>query len=153
MMNDEYYVRLRLCSQTHPPAQITEAVGLKPDKEWQIGDRRANTTIVERSHGWIVDSQCDRDASFSEHLSALMERILPFSSNIHSLRNECSIELSCVLYSHAANPGLWIDRQTMQSLAALGAELDVDIYFLGSPWASGGNEGTDEEADEGLGRQ
>jgi hypothetical protein len=80
---------------------------------------------------WIIDSGLGRDRSFEEHLAALLETLEANVSRIRSLPEPYEAGLQLVAKYHSANPGIHFTPEVISRIAALGLEIDVDIYCLG----------------------
>jgi hypothetical protein len=59
----------------------------------------------------------------------LLQKVLPYAVNIKSLSSTCSIEFSCVIYTHTV-PALFLEKDIVDGIAQLGAAIDIDLYII-----------------------
>ena len=127
----ETIVRLKVLSNDQTPEMITEAIGLQCDRSWHIGDTRPHTIIKEKSHGWVIGSGLPKSTGLEEQINALLSAFGTRVDALKMLSATATVELSCVIYASAA-PALNFDRSVISKLALLGADLDIDLYIVGS---------------------
>lgn len=130
-MNNEVIVRVKILSETRTPDQITQFVGIAPDKSWRIGDKRAKSSIVEGKHGWLLHSGLAKSASLEAHISALTSLLLPHASKIKELSRDDAVEFSIVIYA-SSPPSLFFSKETIATISQLGANFDIDLYIVPS---------------------
>ena len=128
MRPDETYVRLMVISQTLTPEDITSSIGLTCDSSWKTGDYRGKTIIIEKDNGWVIGSGLSTDVQLDDHVEHLLKMLEPFSENFKYISNEHSVLFSCVIYSKEV-PALYFTADTISSINALGASLDIDLYY------------------------
>lgn len=126
---DEVVVRLMIVSESRTPQGLTDFIGLSCDKSWCAGETRPGTTIVEKNHGWIVESQMPRSATLSDQVARLLARLSPHRERIRRISDDEEVLFSCVVYSER-RPPLVFRKEDVRGIADLGAALDVDIYIL-----------------------
>lgn len=129
-MTDEVIVRLKIVSDLRTPEEITEALGVECSKSWRKGDKRANTVIVEKHNGWLLDSALPRSAPLESHIDSLLKRLSPHVEKIKKLSRNDDVELSCVVYA-SSPPPLNFPKPMIHQLGEMGASLDVDLYVMG----------------------
>ena len=135
-MNEEIIVRLKILSVTYTPDQITSITGLRCDRSWLVGDKRGNTTILEKCNGWILNSNLPKDASLVDHIENVLEQAGPVASNLRALSEYAEVELSCVIYSFSP-PALNFKCEIIERINTLGASLDIDLYILENEHSAG----------------
>ncbi|HEY0456719.1 MAG TPA: DUF4279 domain-containing protein [Verrucomicrobiae bacterium] len=117
-MHERVIVRQKIISQYCTREQIGNLLGLNCDKRWKIADRRANTDIIERCHGWIINSGIPEDAALEAHLEALLGKLANYSDQIMKLAERDLLEFSCVIYTEV--PALNFNKVVLQRITALG---------------------------------
>ena len=128
---DEIRMSLVIGSTEHTPEQLDSIVGMRCDEYHLKGSPILQSGRTHKENYWEVYSGLPRDASFQEHLTALLARVSPFAENIRSLSGSARVELSCVLYlREAQGPDSWFDSSAVKAIADLGASIDLDIYLL-----------------------
>jgi hypothetical protein len=128
----ETIVRIKVLSELLSSDELVSVIDLVPDRSWNIGDFRLKTGIVEKTNGIIIDSGVSRDESLKKHLDAIVAKLAPVQKNFIVLAKECTIQLSIVYYSDYCNPGLCIDKEFVQFIASIHADIDMDGYVLDS---------------------
>ena len=128
-MAHETIVRLKITGVAHTPEQITQTLGIPCNKSWRIGDKRANTVIVEKNNGWVLSSDLPKSASLEAHIEKMLERLATCADRMQVISQKDSVELSCVVYA-TTPPALNFNKRIIQQLNELGASLDVDLYLL-----------------------
>lgn len=119
-------VYLGVRSATVPPDEITARVGLVPTCT-KMGR-------PPRQHFWAFDPKRQELGSFAEKLAWLLEAVEPVAPRIAALRPACEVVLTVVFEGWAGDAQFGQIRTEggqLARIAALGAELWVDIYALG----------------------
>jgi len=134
-MQNEISLDLRLMEFDSSPDQITSAIGIVPTKTWKKGDLiNPKGTRQHKENGWLISSGLSKECDFEQHLLSLLSIINPHLDKLKEVCATCYVELSCAIYmyceSEESTPAVHLDRQTTQVLAALGAEIDFDLYVL-----------------------
>jgi hypothetical protein len=126
---------LTLLSPTLPAARMAELAGLEPDS---LRERDEDDPIASRRRASLVSwrSQLPGSASPGEHVASVLARLAPVRERIHSLAAADEVSSARVGVYHASadpNPGLLFDAELVAGVAALGAELWLDLYV----WPAG----------------
>ena len=122
-------VRLKILSESRTPESIENLLGLPADSCWHVGDKRAKTTIIENVNGWVLNSGLPETDSLEHQCKALLTKLKDCGDRVKSLSVEDTVVVSCVIYS-SAQPALYFDGSVIAQIAALGADLDLDVYIL-----------------------
>src|SRR2546422_2110607 len=69
--SQKIFAWISVVSERRSADEISALIGLSPDRAWKIGDRRGKTDIIERTHGWILNSRLRSE----EHTSELQSRL------------------------------------------------------------------------------
>lgn len=129
MSDSAVYVSLKIHSEELMPDKISEMLGLTCHRSWEKGSARLNTLIKEKRHGWVIESQLDTREPIDVHLRELFRVVGKKTSKIRELGTLADVELACAVYSEEV-PALYFDREIIDSISALGASFDVDLYVL-----------------------
>jgi hypothetical protein len=117
------------------PQRVTDLLGLSPTHAHARGDPhpiRSNPDLRWRSGAWMLDSQQSPDAPLDQHLRDLLDRLEPKAEAIRELVAEgLRASFSCGCFLEKENEGTTLPPQTLGRIAALGADLDLDIYYRG----------------------
>ena len=126
-------VYLSIHSTLLDPSSITERVQLAPTRSDRIGEKRFPKSSVKfKDNRWYFEPQKDIPGDLGSKLKFLLDRLEPIEANIASLQNECEIYLSICYKGYKDWMGGWhIDKETIRRIAALGAEVDLDLYAYG----------------------
>ena len=125
---DEALASLIVFSQTRSAEELTEALGVTPDEAWNKGElnkrgRPYETTAI------CFRSQIPADRSPSEHLGSLLTRLEPLQGKLTAqIDAGDSVRLKLAVFADTDNPMFSLATETIQRVAALGVELDFDIY-------------------------
>ena len=125
---NEVRVCLTLTSKKYSPEEVTLATGLQPTKTWRMEDWIVGTARSYDWNGWSLASGLDMASELEDHLSALLTRLEPAMSALKELSCRWDLEVSCVIYAKVFVQPCHFDRETIQKLASLGAQIDVDFY-------------------------
>lgn len=128
-MSTENFVRLIIISDSLEPEQIDNIVDIKCDKFWRKNDFRAKSIIREKNFGWMLESNLERTDDIELHIENIFQRIGDHTEKIKSLSERNIVELSLAMYTEDT-PALFFDKKIIFQLNALGAALDIDLYFL-----------------------
>ncbi|HXH25900.1 MAG TPA: DUF4279 domain-containing protein [Vicinamibacterales bacterium] len=121
---------ISIVSQERSPEQISTLTGVQPDRSWRIGDKRANTSIIEKTHGWILTSRVkDIGLDVEAHLDDLLQRIKPATERFASLPEPDVVTVHVAIYSQSRIL-MSLEPHVPKLIAALGARFDIEIYFM-----------------------
>jgi Domain of unknown function (DUF4279) len=116
------------------PIVVTEKVKLNPTRTVAIGEpnipQLPNFKSIENR--WYFEPQQDTPGELERKLNFLLDRLEPFRSDIVALENDCEICIMICYEGYRGWMGGWhMDLATIQKIAALGAEVDFDLYAYG----------------------
>ncbi len=110
--------------------EISDLVGLVPDKCWRPGDLCVPAgTIKQKDHGWVLESTRPPHAPTAEHVRELLDRLGPVGASVASLSN-CKRLLMCVIYLATSTPEFHLDHALITQIDALNADFAVDLYLI-----------------------
>jgi hypothetical protein len=127
---NEVTVRLTLTSTDGSPEDVTARLGLQPTQSWRTGDPIGKSARLYAMNGWSLSSGLDASAELDDHVRALLGLLEPAMPALRELSERWDLELSCALYAREYVPACHFDRETIERLASIGAEIDVDLYCL-----------------------
>lgn len=127
---NEVKVHLTLTSADGSPEDVTARLGLQPTKSWRVGDPIGRSARSYATNGWSLSSGLDASAELDDHVRALLGLVEPVLPALRELPGHWNLELSCALYAREYVPACHFDRKTVERLASIGAEIDVDLYCL-----------------------
>jgi len=125
---------LRLVGDDLEPGLVTEKLGITPESAHRKGDVVLSRG-VPRGHRptgvWIMRSKLPDSASLDQHLKALLTVLEPKASAIQELKDKgYATEFYCGLFLDHWNRGTTLSPKTLGRIAALGAKLSLDIYWV-----------------------
>jgi hypothetical protein len=124
------YVRLAAFSETISPEELRDYIGIAGAETWRVGDKRAETEILEKENGWSLSSLVDSDSELEDHVYQIMEVMKGHEDKFNNLskKSGCEIQLSCVVYD-GGTPALFFESEIISWIASIGASLDIDLYI------------------------
>lgn len=127
------YCYFWISSQVVNASEITELLGVAPDRVQIRGSRREEPTPVPVNHTWQV--RCERHARIDEQASEVLSRIEPVAGAVRALteRGDTYAGLTMVRYFDAEEGGYsamsWgLVPGQIELLAQMGASIDADEY-------------------------
>ncbi len=111
-------------------------LGVEPTRIWHKGDPTIpGVGIRHTGDGWVLLSGLPDHGSFTSHVTALLGHIEPHIEQFTKIGNKYHAEISCALYLYDYDkvPSLRFTKHETGMLQRIGAEIDFDIYILGSP--------------------
>lgn len=113
------------------PADITQAIGLKPTNVVLKGEPLKNGKLRQRSF-WELHSSLPRSEVFQDaHLTNLMSKLLPKVEAITKVGSRYVVGINCVGYYTNVNPGFHMSAELIKQCAQLGVSIDFDLYNSG----------------------
>lgn len=128
------YAHLTVQSESLSPAEMEEALGIRPDVSWKKGDphRLGLPERLRRSNAVVIESTLERDnADPHDHIEDLLKRLTPNAKAIKRLAEDGRVHSArpWLYWSTAAeNPGLSFPHETLRAITDLGVSLELDIY-------------------------
>lgn len=120
------------------PASLNSELGVRASKCWKKNDPFSIGTGVRKQGGWRYTSgrqeySPEGGTDFFSQLALIKTFLKTHKNQIVSACKRLSLtpELSCVMHVAGNDrPGIGCDTELVSLLAEVGAEIDVDIYFL-----------------------
>ena len=86
------------------------------------------------TQNWRFEPQAGIPGSVEQKLAALLRGVEPAVARLAAIRTACDVQVNVVFEGWGGDPqcgGIHVDVDIVQRLAALGAELDFDLYAFG----------------------
>jgi hypothetical protein len=128
-MREETNVGFKISSATIPAKDLAAHLGLKPDRSWLLGQARGVFGVVEKMHGFELESKLGPQSSLEEHIKSMLERLAPCAQKIGALGTQVVAEFSCSIKRRKA-PILHFDHATIRWLGVMNARLDIDTQIV-----------------------
>jgi uncharacterized protein DUF4279 len=123
------FVWLSVVSEKHSADEISAVTGLRPDRVWRIGDQRPQTSITEKTHGWVLTSRLQNIGFDVEaHIDDLLQKVKPAAEALSLLREDDVVTVHVAIYSES-RVLISVEPHVPRRIAALGAGFDLEIYF------------------------
>lgn len=129
MQRETTVLRLRITSTTLTAAQVEAHIGIKPDESWKLGDRTGTFGALLKEHGYVLDSTAMMTTNPADHFRSLIKRIAPVAQKIGEISTQAKVEVICSIICRNIPP-VSFTRDDLRWLAAIGAQLDVEISML-----------------------
>jgi hypothetical protein len=129
---NEVMVSLNLTSKERLPEEVSVLTGLRQTKMWRAGDVIEGATRLYSCNGWSLESGLGSGADLESHILFLIKTIRPAIMALKELSENWDIELDCSVYAKSYVSPLYFNREVVQVLAAIGAQVDIDLYCGGS---------------------
>lgn len=128
----EVFVWVSIVSDERSANEISAIVGLQPDRAWKIGDRRGQTSIAEKTNGWVVASRLQNVGfEVEDHIDDLLQRVKPVAEKFALLPEEDLITIHVAIYSES-RVLMSFERHIPRLISMLTARLDIEVYFMPS---------------------
>ena len=135
---NENHVSLKLFEFAESPVELSARLKLEPTQTALKGEESGvgpEPRRVKRPYPWNFWEYCwtrNEERFVGDLIEEFMAQIVePRMDALREVIATCGAELSVVQYYYTGcNPGVHFSRRTVNTLAYIGAEIDVDIYCL-----------------------
>ena len=111
---------------------VTQLAGFEPTEAWVVGQpTRKRPDVTHRHSRWTFKSPLPLSAPVEEHLTALVSALEMHASGIRAVTARFPAEIGVATYFRTFTPGFHLPQQLLARVAALGLDIDFDLYFLG----------------------
>ena len=130
-----YSVQFRISGKDLDPHEVTRRLGLEPCQIRIAGEKRSQTALWEESL-WAFDGVPEANvspiewSSLEEGLSAVLESLLPKKKLILAYAASFDVIWWCGHFQTSFDGGPTLSVQLLRDLAAFGAPLYLDNYFV-----------------------
>ncbi len=122
---------LKILGFDGPPNVITKILGTAPTRVWLKGDKVPKTILEYEQNGWLFKAPVDELSTDTERATVALLDSLPDPSRFRQLPRS-DIEISYAIYGYKERPYFNLSAATIARIAAIGADIDVDIYDMTS---------------------
>ncbi|PSR52106.1 hypothetical protein AHMF7605_00505 [Adhaeribacter arboris] len=138
---DTHKVSLKFFDFDCPPDELTKELGLEPTRtalkgqEYYIGPENKRVKKTWKWNFWEHQiTIVEKDVWIGDLIDNYIDKVFqPRQENIKKITSKCRSEFSIVQYLYdGCNPGLHFKNNRLKIIADIGAEIDIDIYMLGS---------------------
>jgi hypothetical protein len=132
--DDSVTVYLAIESVELSSSDLTSRLGMRPDREWSLGDARGKTGKRWESHGWVVQTSVRSEDSGGRPASELIPialdrfeaRVKAFAKGASLLGDSTPRYVVLGILAEEA-PGIELGRSFLRLLAELGGTFQVDL--------------------------
>ncbi len=113
---------------------ITKALGIQPSRSHDAGEAHGSRASVWKHGQWALESPLPQESELEEHLRWLLDRLLPVCDRIVEVGRadpRLKVDFFCGLWLKDKMEGLEVTPKTLEGIASLGANLQLDIYYEG----------------------
>ena len=124
------YAYFRIRADELPLDEISTQLGLQPTESWNRGEVGKYVPICKDS-GWCLHSPLPPSTTdLLAHIEAVLDVLRPRAEVIRALSQRYATYLVCTgKYDDTVSPGLFLSRENIALIAALGLAIDADLYF------------------------
>lgn len=123
-------VVVKICSSTVTAEELASRLGVKPDLSWKAGAARGTFRVVEKQHGFVLESKLlPTNNSVDEHVLEMIKRLSPCAQTLGALANEVTVEFTCSV-ARRTPPFINIGRDQLRWLAVMGARLIIETAIV-----------------------
>lgn len=134
---------LRLAgAEDFDPAQATETLGVCPSRVWRTGEAVRNTGRRYSYTAWIYEIAATATLDLADVGKGLERVFAGKAERLRQLKERYGLYISIdfvVRIEEGETPAVHFDGEFLAFAAAVGAEIDVDLYVNGTP--VGGKDG------------
>jgi hypothetical protein len=125
---DEARASLTVISAGCSASELSRALAISADESWDAGEP-ARTGRPRTTTGISLVSRVPDQRSPAEHLADLLSRVEPLAERLRQLASEGhTVRLKLAMFSDSDNPMFTLPAGLLARVAALGIDLDLDIY-------------------------
>ncbi len=130
-MSIEYRVEFGVVSKKMTSSQLEASLEIVADHKWDKGSVSKLTKKTMKTSGIELTSikYFGFKISVSEMVRILLKRLEEKTEKVRMLAKTEEVVVSVFCYSNQ-NPDLFIDKDVVAHIAALGASLNVDFYLI-----------------------
>lgn len=122
-------VAVKISSSTVTAEDLAARLGVKPDQSWKAGAMRGAFRVVEKQHGFVLDSKLQPYSGLEDHVQDMIKRLSPCAQKLGALAAEVTVEFNCTVARKTA-PQIKFGRDELRWLAVMGARLVVDTTII-----------------------
>ena len=122
-------VEFRITGVQLPPDEITDAMNIKPSRQWSIGDSVQNSLIKRECNGWCLLPSVI-GVEIEEQILSIINDIKSKTEIINSISQKYDLEFEFACSVDIVKnefPPLNFSADTIRQISELGASIDIDI--------------------------
>jgi len=125
----EISTRFRL-QGSFDPDDITDMLGIPPDRTWREGEARWPLLRWETS-GWSLVVGPEQSVDLEAQLKSMLDTIEPIQDRVRAVRDRYQAEAGVFCSADVVDqtPAIILGAETIRRLARLGLDLDIDILL------------------------
>jgi hypothetical protein len=123
-------VALLVAGLDFDPDEITKHIGLPPSETHRFGEPIGRTKAVYKLNMWRLRSRLSNTTGIQEQIKDVLDQLSPVWSSARAVSQRYQTELECVVYVYDHMPELHFDAATVDLLAQLNCDIDLDIYVM-----------------------
>lgn len=117
-------------------AELQEILVVKPDESWHRGDAYKPSPLTENQNykfsRWALTETASSLDELSEAIQALLKRIEPHVNDFAQLPDDSRVALTLFIDEKNTVIGTGFDRDVVQFLAKINAEIDISLLVHGA---------------------
>lgn len=123
----EFKATLRVTSTKHSFEQLRNFLG-EPTKGFSLGDVFSNDNKKRKHTYWALESTRSPNGQLESHLEELLDYVDSRSTLFNNIKQECDIDIFCMLSSDNGQGGAVLSSRVMKRLSSCGFDLVFDVY-------------------------
>ena len=132
-MSSSLHAEFVLLGEGFDPDEVTRRLGLMPTKTWLRGDSMSTEVQRRKQTGWKLSTNEVESHDLAKEVSSLVASLSPVSAEVVRVQRDMNLEaivLGVVYMKGAQGPGMEFDRELLDGIAALGAQLRISVYAI-----------------------
>jgi hypothetical protein len=114
------------------PSVVTRAMGIEPTNAWAKGEPIPGPGHGRRTHSrWVLQSALPLAEPIEAHFDNLLPQLECRREAVAEVRSRFDACLAVAAYCDEFNQEFQLTADVIQRVAALGLEVDFDLYFFG----------------------
>jgi hypothetical protein len=127
----EHHVYFAVFGFGDDPAVVTGAMGVEPTKAWAKGEPTGIRKGTQTHSRWTLQSTLPLGEPIKAHFENLLPQLESRREAVAEVRTRFEARLEVAAYWREVNPGFCLSASIVKRIAALGLEVDFDLYCLG----------------------
>lgn len=121
-MRNEISVEFILTGLELNPEEITDLLKISPTSTWKLGDLIGKSILGHKHNGWSLKSNLENSVDLEEHITYVLQKLLPSWQKLVDICYQYDAEISCVIYSYEAQaPAIHFNKDIIRRVAELNA--------------------------------
>lgn len=122
----------------YDPTVVTQAMGVAPTTAWIKGAPITNARGGKQTHSrWVLQSTLPLTEPIEAHFDNLLPQLENRRDAVAEVVSRFEASLCVAAYWYEVNPGFQLTANTIRRVAALGLEVDFNLYYLGGSGSPG----------------